>query len=321
MIIAITGATGFVGEALALEMCKKGFIVRLLSRSRPKICDEYVTAQYKYCDLESIDLDVLKSHLTGVSILYHCAAENTVVSRMQAVNVLGASILTDAASGLIEHFIYVSTVGVYGTQKNGVVTEDTPLKPMNEYENTKAIAESIIVSSSMRGGFSFTILRPSKIYGVNMRNKVLLTLSNLIKHNLFFFIGDGRGDANYLHIDNMVDALVRSGICPAAKGKIYNVSDHCTVFELVKVISSTLKKQIPSTHLPESFVRKVARLTCWVPFNPLSERRINALVKSARYSSSKIKVELGYKPIVSIAQGMTELIAAYEKASDLDVSK
>lgn len=58
-----------------------------------------------------------------------------------------------------------------------------------------------------------------------------------------------------------------------------------------------------------------------MPFNPLSEQRINALVKKARYSSSKIEVELGYKPIVSILQGMTELIAAYEKASDLDVSK
>lgn len=95
----------------------------------------------------------------------------------------------------------------------------------------------------MRGGFSYTILRPSKIYGVNMRNKVLLTLSDLIKHNLFFFIGDGDGYANYLHIDNMVDALVRSGIYPAAKGKIYNVSDDCTIFALVEVICSTLKNK------------------------------------------------------------------------------
>jgi nucleoside-diphosphate-sugar epimerase len=314
MIIAITGATGFVGEALALKLCEKGYIVRLLSRSRPKICDNFATAQYKFCDLENIDVDLLRSHITGVSVLYHCAAENTEVSRMKSVNVLCTSILTDVCSGLIEHFIYVSTVGVYGTQKNGIITEDTPLQPMNEYEKTKAIAESIIVSASKKGRFSYTILRPSKIFGVNMPNKELFTLSYLIKYNLFFFIGDGRGYANYLHINNIVDALIRSSTCPAAKGKIYNVSDHCTIFGLVEIISSALKKQIPSKHLPEFFVRKIAWLTSWIPFNPLSERRINALVKKTRYSSSKIEVELGYKPIISIAQGMTELITVHEKS-------
>ena len=97
-----------------------------------------------------------------------------------------------------------------------------------------------------------------------------------------------------------------------AKGKIYNISDYCTIYELVKVISSTLNKKIPSIHLSESLARKIAWLTGWVPLNPLSVRRIDALVKRARYSSSKIEKELGYKPRVSIEQGIAELIANYE---------
>jgi nucleoside-diphosphate-sugar epimerase len=110
----------------------------------------------------------------------------------------------------------------------------------------------------------------------------------------------------------MVEALERVGSSSAARGKIYNVSDYCTIYELVKVISLALNKKMPSMHLPESLARKIAWLTSWVPFNPLSGQRIDALVKKARYSSSKIEMELGYKPKVSIAKGMAELIENYE---------
>lgn len=313
MMIAITGATGFVGEALALEMCKKSFIVRLLSRSRPKICDEYSSAQYNFCDFQNIDLESLKLHLKGVSILYHCAAENSVDSRMEGVNVAGTSILVDAASGLIDHCVYVSTVGVYGTQKDGIITEETALKPMNTYEKTKSRAESIVMKASLGGGFSFTILRPSKVYGLKMRNMTLRLLASLIKKNLFFFIGKTEGAANYIHIDNLVDALVRCGTMDKAKNQIYNISEYCSLQDFIRIMSNALQKPMPTLRLPKSLIDRIVKLTSWVPYNPLTQDRVNALVKNARYSSEKIERELDYKHLVSMSEGISELICFYKK--------
>ncbi len=312
MNIAVTGASGFIGDALVRVLVQNGASVRILSRLRPKICDDLPSLQFKQCDLEVIDSQNLAQYLGGIDVLYHCAAENNDPTKMEAVNVAGTLKLARAASGRIIHWVQVSSVGVYGTQHDGVITENTPVHPMNIYEATKAKSDEIVIQAAKDGGFTCAILRPSKVYGKQMRNHVLHTLINLLDKNLFFYIGDPGGAANYVHISNVADALIKCGTIRPDFPVIYNLSDYLTIEDFVEIISKALGKDSPSKRISELWARRLARLISWAPFNPLTQQRIDAMVKKARYSSEKIEQELGYVHKISMDRGLTELVNFYK---------
>ena len=312
MKIAVTGASGFIGEALIRALAENGSAIIVLSRRRPKICDEFPSLEYKYCDLELIEAYELSDHLKGVHTLYHCAAENNDASKMEEVNVVGTLKLVRAASGLIKHWVQVSTVGVYGARHDGLITEDTPIAPMNIYELTKAKSDNIVIGAANEAGFTCAILRPSKVYGPKMRNQVLYQLINLVDKKLFFFIGATGSSANYIHISSVVDALIKCGTISPECPIIYNLSDYSTIENFVEIISKALGKNLLSLRISELWARRLAKLTSWLPFNPLTSQRIDAMVKRARYSSKKIERDLGYVHKISMTAGLIDLVEHYK---------
>lgn len=313
MIVAITGGTGFIGKKLVARLIERGDIVRLLARSNSALREKSALVEVHNCDLVTADTEKLALMLEGVDVLYHCAAENNDISKMFATNVEGTRNLVCAAAGKIRHWVQLSSVGVYGTHADGKITEETPIRPVNVYEESKAVAENIVIEAAARGSFSYSILRPSKVYGVGMTNNVLFQLMSLINRRLFFFIGKPGASANYIHVDNVVDGLVRCGSMPAARGRIYNISDYRTIEDFVAIISQALHKPAPRLRFSESLARMIARTTVFIPNNPLTEQRVNAMVKRAIYSTAKLEAELGYQHRICMEDGLRELVEEYKQ--------
>lgn len=311
MIICITGATGFIGKRLVMRHTARGDKVRILSRYAPSKVVLPNSVQWFKGELGS-NSD-LRAFVDGADVLYHCAGEIRDESRMEAVHVAGTRHLSEAATGTINRWVQLSSVGVYGAVASGIVTEDSPLNPVGQYEITKAQSDAIVIDAANKGAFGYSILRPSNVYGSDMSNQSLFNLITMIDRGLFFYIGKQGASANYIHVDNVVEALFNCATLNSANGKIYNLSDHCTLEHFVNIISSLLGRSAPQLRIPVSFANFTARFFSRLPFFPLTQSRVRALTNHSIYPITRIKNELGYRHIVSIEKGLFELVEAYKK--------
>ena len=131
---------------------------------------------------------------------------------------------------------------------------------------------------------------------------------NMLNKRLFFFIGKGGASANYIHVDNVVHAMLLCGSLPQASGQAYNLSDHRTIECFVGAIAGRLGVSVSQLHFPEPLIRFAAELLRFLPGMPLTPARIFALTGRAIYSNEKIKRELGYDHVISMEDGLCELV-------------
>jgi nucleoside-diphosphate-sugar epimerase len=314
MIISITGGTGFIGRRLVQKHLARGDVVRVLSRR-----DHSGSGLPDSTKLYSGDLSVsrrLSSFVEDADILYHCAGEIRDISLMSLVHVDGTMRLIEAATGQIGRWVQISSVGAYGRRRDGVITEQTELMPIGIYETSKVESENLVRQAALRGAFEHVILRPSNVYSTEMVNQSLFDLILIIQCGLFFYIGKPRAIMNYIHIDNVVEALLLCGANPSANGQTYNVSDYRPIEQFVATIADALKISTPQLRLPEFPMRMVAKLLGIIPKFPLSEARIDALTGRAIYLNEKIESELGYRHVVTMEAGLIEIVKFLQRKSE-----
>lgn len=312
MLVAITGGTGFIGRALVHAHTKRGDHVRILSRHPHNYPALDGVTLYRGDLISSVDL--LSQFVDGVDILYHCAGEIRNQDNMFPVHVTGTKNLCAAASGKIGHWVQLSSVGAYGPQAGGVVTEETPLNPAGTYEITKTGADQIVLNASKEGAFSYSILRPSNVYGPDMTNRSLFLMIEMIKKGLFFFIGRPGASANYIHVANVVEALMLCGSTPSSKEKMYNLSDHSILEVFVAVIADELGCPSPTLRLPERPLRWLSKIFGSIPGFPLSSSRIDAMTNRSLYSIQRIQSDLGYAHVMSMEEGIRQLVRAWKQS-------
>ena len=172
MTTLVTGATGFLGSALARELLKDGRTLKLLVRknSDTRNIDD-LDCEVAYGDLQ--DRDSLKSALTGCQTLYHTAAYYSLWSRdkklIYDINVQGTrNILESALEMGIEKVVYTSTVGCIGLSEDGSpANENQPMNTAtlcNDYKLSKYEAEQVAHELFGRG-LPVVIVNPSTPVG------------------------------------------------------------------------------------------------------------------------------------------------------------
>jgi len=166
--------------------------------------------------------------------------------------------------------------------------------------------------ASNEAGFSLSILRPSIVYGTDMNNRSLFELIAMIYKGLFFFIGKPGASANYIHVENVAEALMLCGKSPAAKGEVFNLSDYLTLEALVAILASELGCSIPRLRLPKHLVRCLSGILGPVKGFPLTTSRVDAMTNRSVYSIHKIQNKLGYVHQVSFDEGMRQLVRSWK---------
>jgi len=314
MIVAITGATGFIGKRLVMKHLLLGDEVRFLTRN-PRKLNSLVGAQGYFGNLSAPN-EVLNSFVSGVDVLYHLAAEISNEDIMWKTNVLGTQNLLEAADGKVGRWIQLSSTGVYGRRPADLVTESTLVNPSNMYERSKAEADKLMVAFCTEKNILACLLRPSNVYGPEMSNQSLFQLIKLINRGLFFFVGKKGSIMNYIHVDNVVEALIKCGQATLpVRPSVYIVSDYCTIEKMVEIISLTLGKEKPQFRLPKFLVKIFAEIFVKIPKIPLKQSRIDAITGRVVYSSSNIYEALGYSNGVSIEYGIEELVVTWKASS------
>lgn len=307
--LALSGATGFIARRLVAQLLAEGHELKALTR-RSGCAGLPAGVTLVRGDVTGEDAALIEL-LDGADVFFHCAAELRDPARMEAVNVTGTERLLRLAAGRIGRWVQLSSVGVYGHHGAGDITEETPLAPENPYERSKAKADRLVAEGAARGGFEFSILRPSIVFGEEMPNQSLRQLAEAIRRGVFFFLGAPGASANYIHVENVVHAL---GLCArhsGAAGRVFNLSDYRSMEAFVETIAAAQGIATPTIRLPVWPVRLVARVAGSVPGNPLTVGRVDALTGRTRYPVDRICRELGYAHVLSMEDGVQRTMDAF----------
>ena len=172
MTTLLTGATGFLGSALARELLKEGRKLKLLVRENTDTRNiDDLDCEVFHGDLR--DRDSLKTALVGCRSLYHTAAYYSLWSRdkkmIYDINVQGTrNILESALEADVEKVVYTSTVGCIGLSRDGsLANEEQPMNTetlCNDYKLSKYQAEQVAHELYGRG-LPVVIVNPSTPVG------------------------------------------------------------------------------------------------------------------------------------------------------------
>lgn len=311
MKIGITGATGYIGNKLLDALLKEGHRVTVLARKESRITSTSENLKIVIGDLSG-KLGCLEELVQDIDILFHCAAETRNNAIMEEVNVQGTKNLTFAAKGKINRLVYLSSVGIYGSPIRGIFDEESKENPKNIYEKTKTKAEHLIKKYSQDGGYMYTILRPCKVMGVHSIDRDIFRLISYIDKGMFFYLGPAGASTNYIHVDNLINAMKLCAQTDNYQNSIYNLCDRRTLEELIEIISDGLERKNNYLRLPVLPFRIAAFLFGIVPRYPLNRNRLDGLTTRVVYNTSKIEKELGYRHMISIEEGLATLVKKWK---------
>jgi nucleoside-diphosphate-sugar epimerase len=313
MNILVTGGTGFTGGHLCQRLVGQGHHVRTLSRRGSAVgLLERMGVEIIPGDLG--DPTAIATAVQGVESVYHIAAlyrqQKGDARQFWRINTEAVEHLLAAAVQYgVRRFVHCSTVGVHGHISQPPATEETPYSPGDLYQESKLAGELIAQRYMREGQIDVTIFRPAAIYGPH--DLRFLKLFRAIKKQRFVMLGSGTVTYHLVYIEDLIDGIVACGTQDQAVGQIYILGGETYVplNQLVAMIAEAL--QVPKPHMriplwPVYGMGYVCELLC-KPLGiepPLYRRRIDFFKKSRAFDISKAKHELGFRPKISLKEGL-----------------
>lgn len=303
----MTGATGFIGQALCKSLTAENWHVRRAVRSGTGP-DDFVVREI------GPDTD-WQGAVEGIDCIVHLAARTHVVNdtsrnaidHYRQINVAGTVNLAMAAvKGGVRRFVFLSSIKVNGERTVDLpFTEiDTP-QPRDAYGISKHEAEQALWQIARETGLEVTILRPPLVYGPAVKAN-FLRLMHLGARRMPLPFASIANRRSLIYLGNLVDAVTACMEHPAAKGKTYLVSDNESVStpELMRGISTALGVEPRLFRFPTSLLQLGATL-----LGRTSEW--GRLAGSLQIDNSRIRQELGWQPPYTMTQGLTEAAQWY----------
>lgn len=317
MNAAVTGGTGFLGAALVRLLVKQPGRVKTLVR-RPRDEDR----------LRSLGALPVRGDLTVPSTLaglvepgdtvFHCAARVEMTGRwsaFQKTTIQGTeNLLAAAIPQRPARFVYASSAVVYSPAAlgNALCADRSPTGPAsyNYYGRAKLAAETLVRNECERAGCPWTIVRIGFLYGPGNR-ALLKHFVPILRRDRLFVIGDGLNRIAVLYVDDAARAVLLSCVHPIAAGRIYDVAsdDHVTQRQFLDALADAV--DLPRTrrkaHYKVAFaITSLADLAAKLPgCEPPFSRAMVALMSADQVlDSTRIRIELGWRPEVSFTEGM-----------------
>ncbi len=318
MKIFVTGASGFIGGAVAAYFAKTHQVTAM---SRSKTSDRIIEdlgGSAVRCQLG----EVSPEHLAGVDVIIHSAAkveEWGKWSEYWSANVDGTTQLLNAAKVAgVKTFIHIGTEAsvFYGQHLRNIdETMALALASPYPYSRTKAHAEAAVLAANSPD-FRTISVRPRMVWGPNDKT-ILPVILGMIEQGRFMWIDGGQALTSTTHVDNLVhgiDLAIKKG----KGGNAYFITDDGTRTLRDFFTSLTRTKGItpPNRKIPGWIANMLARSSeaVWRLFRlsstpPLTRIAIDMTRREGTINCAKAKRELGYKPVISFEEGLQELVS------------
>ena len=301
----VTGATGFVGGAVARALVHRGIEVRVMARAGADLQNlQGLTVERVEGDLR--DQDSLRHALTGCRQLYHIAAHYALWAKdpsiFYEVNVTGTKALLEAARDVgTERIVYCSTIGAIGIPpEGGLGTEETPVvfeQMAGHYKRSKYLAEQEVLKLA-KAGLPVVIVNPSAPVGIGdvKPTPTGQVIVDFMKGRMPAYIETGMNIVD-------VDDVAIGHLLAMEKGRIgerYILgSANLMLREVFEILSRLTGINAPSIKLPRLAILPLAYLNLWManitghpPRIPLEG--VKMAKYKMHYDCSKAIRELGF---------------------------
>lgn len=317
--VFVTGGSGFLGRALIAALRERGSLVRALARS-DQAADAVRAAGAEPVSGDLDDERALRDGMGGCAVVYHAAAKVELWGRREdflRITVGGTErVIAAARAAAVPRLVHVSTEAVLaGARSLAGVDERAPLpvRPVGLYPLSKGMAEQRALAAN-GPDLSTVVVRPRFIWGRG--DTVLLPgLLAAMKSGAWFWFGGGRHRSSTCHVRN-----VCAGLLLAAEkgrgGESYFLTDGepLEFRDFVTRMVRTQGVEPPAREAPLWLGDALARISEWLwqefPIGgepPLTRTAMNLFFREVTVSDAKARSELGYRPAVSVEQGLAEL--------------
>jgi nucleoside-diphosphate-sugar epimerase len=318
--VLVTGGTGFAGSHLVKRLHKMGMKVRLIVRDKAK-CNIFNGLDLEVVQGDVTDMEAVDEAVKGVEKLFHIAAVYRTAGIQDKVyrnvHVRGTENLLEASiKHGVKRFVHCSTVGVHGHIANPPANENYPFQPGDIYQKTKLEGELKAVQFGHETGLPVSVVRPCAIYGPgDMR---LYKLFKMASRRIVPILGPGTIYYHMVYIDDLVNAFLLASESEKAVGEAFIAggAEIPTLNELIQVIASVQNYRPIKVHLPVKpfqWLGSICEKIC-IPLNiepPIYRRRVDFFTKSRAFDIGKAARMIGFKPEVSLRDGIERTAAWY----------
>ena len=303
--VVVTGGAGFIGSHLVEKLaplCREVVVYDNF--------DEYYTGKednlkralqmenVKLVRGDILDFNLLRGVLKEAHVVFHLAAQPGVRFSLEnpfktvKVNVDGTlNVLKASLQANVKRVVFASSSSVYGNPTYVPVDEDHPKRPISIYGASKLAAEELCSTFYRLFNLDVVALRYHTVYGPRQRPD--MAFHKWIKAALtgkpIVIYGDGSQERDFTYIDDAVEATIASAVAEGVEGMVFNVArgSPIKVMDAVKAIVEEVGVDVEVVH----------------------EEPKPGDVKATYGDISRASKILGYRPKVSLREGIREMVS------------
>jgi len=316
----VTGSAGFIGSHLVDKLLSLGQHVtgidNFLSGNKSNL--EYAVGPssvrkslFRFIKGDVRDIQTCREACEGADLVLHQAALVSVPRSFEephlnnSCNITGfLNMLLSAREAGVRSFVFASSAAVYGSQPEGAISEDAPLKPLSPYAVAKRTGE--LYASVLSGGMRAAGLRYMNVYGPRQdpsspySGGISIWARSLLEGRNPVIYGDGRTTRDFVYVGDVVQAnllVALSDIRPGLEGGIFNIGTGCPV-SLEKLLS-TMAGEVESLY-PDRKGKE-----------PVHEPERTGDIRYSLADISRARELLGYEPRYSLEEGLALTIQSF----------
>jgi nucleoside-diphosphate-sugar epimerase len=308
--VLLTGASGFLGQAVLRTAQQQGVKIRPVYRSKGSAKGQPNDVIVSGLDADTDWIEALQ----GVDVVIHAAGHAHVMREKaldplveyRRVNVQGTSNLArQAAAAGVRRFVFISSIKVNGekTRPGRPFTAHDDPAPEDAYGMSKAEAEVELRHLAQDTGMAVTIIRPPLIYGPGVKGNFASLIRWVGRGVPLPLGGVTQNRRSLVGLDNLVDLIWVCAEHPKAANHIFLVSDgeDLSTTDLLRRIGQALQRSVRLLWVPPVVVAIMASL--------LGKKLISQrLLGSLQVDIHKTCDLLNWKPPVTVNEGLRRTV-------------